>query len=94
MKYKQQVPFVDGDWDQHRKASKANFEYLEKIDNEAKKRSELLWRYFTSSQGDGRCYYQIIKVGPVLTKIRLCTGIDLDNWTNSHYWYRRQHINR
>lgn len=76
---------VGEDWskiDEMIAATEKNLEHLQAIDSFAKKKRQLLYRYFYCCVGDGRCYYQITKVTKTTATVTLCAGIDLDNWVD------------
>lgn len=63
---------------------KENQALLDKIDQEAKDKSQLLWRYIQESYADGYAVYQIIKVNKNSVRIRCCSGLG-DDWMIP-YW--------
>lgn len=79
--YKPKVVFEDSsNIEQHIAAAKINFEYLKELDAYGKSKKKLLWRYIVSPQGDGKCFYQVVREGKLTCTVRICTAIDLDNW--------------
>lgn len=83
MKYKQHFPTSMTDWEKAIVNSEHNFDVLEGIDKEQKRKGEILWRYFRRPVGDGYAYYQIIKVTKKTAKVKICRGVALDEWTDS-----------
>jgi hypothetical protein len=80
--YKPKVVFEDSsNIEQHIAAAKMNFEYLRELDAYGKAKNKLLWRFIVSPQGDGKCFYQVVKENKLTCTVRICTAIDLDNWT-------------
>jgi hypothetical protein len=81
--YKPKVVFEDSsNIDQHIAAARMNLEYLRELDEaaKAKKPNGLLWRYIVSPQGDGKCFYQVVREGKLTCTVRLCPAVDLDDW--------------
>lgn len=59
---------------------KINWEHLKEIDEKAKARGELLWRFFSVSVADGKAFYQVTKVNKTTARVEWCDGICPDNY--------------
>lgn len=82
MKYKQHFPTMSNDWKKNIENSEHNFDVLNGIDDEQRKRGELKWRYFKVNVADGYAYYQVVKVTKRSAIVQICRGICLDEWTD------------
>jgi hypothetical protein len=66
------------------KNSYLNLTELERISN-SQPEDSILYRYFRVQVADGYTYYQVIKVNKKTCKIKICDGIDLDNYLSSYF---------
>jgi uncharacterized protein YqiB (DUF1249 family) len=82
MRYKpiKKLEIVNQDVKEILRVSETNFEALKKIDEEAKKKGEILWRYIKLSVADGYAFYQITKVTKTSCTVEICTDICLDGY--------------
>lgn len=67
------------DVDQFLKIGDENYDNLIKIDEEAKKSGNLLYRVLFEPYADGNAAYQVIKVNKKTVKVRVCKGFG-DEW--------------
>lgn len=67
-------------WEQFREKVAANFARLQAEDEEAKAAGTLRGRYLYFSVGDGRAFYQIVKVNKRSVRVKLCYDVAPDNW--------------
>lgn len=71
---------------------KENWKQLNDIDQKAKEKGELLYRYITEPIADGQAVYQIIRVNKRTVRIRVCTGLG-DDW-QIPYWGKETTIDK
>jgi hypothetical protein len=69
------------DWDALHDQQKQNFERLKQEDAEARAQGTLLGRYIYFSVGDGRAFYQIVKVNKRSVRVMHCPNVAPDDWT-------------
>ena len=71
-------------WKEANAAMDRNRDLLQKIDQDAKAKGELLWRYIQEQVADGYAIYQIVKVNKKSVRIVHCEGMGDDYFVS--YW--------
>lgn len=84
MEYTPQHPTDSRDWRQNGTNSRLNLEHLQQIDRSAQNTGMgLLYRYFKINVADGAAYYQIVRVKKKTVVVRICIGINLDEYQDA-----------
>lgn len=73
-------------WEKMLAKSEKRYEELEKQDQEAKNRGQLVGRYVSQGVADGSAYYQIIRENRKSVRIRLFEGI-ADDYRVAYWGY-------